>query len=148
MTTWGDNPEDLFTPSSESELLLYFQSASITLAPYSSSLKEEVTCSFVTPEHAYKTAWWHDPECSMNTHSCGKGKKKKRWSYLCKRPWRPIGLWDVESPTLSRQSAHRWRWGQPYAPAVMYPPIRNQRESWWQAEPPWNQPINRRSHKL
>jgi hypothetical protein len=26
------------------------------------------------------------------------------------------------APTLSRQSAHRWRWGcQPYAPAVLYP---------------------------
>jgi hypothetical protein len=27
----------------------------------------------------------------------------------CNRPWRPIGLWDVEAPTFSRQSAHRWR---------------------------------------
>jgi hypothetical protein len=26
-------------------------------------------------------------------------------------PWRPIGLWDFEVPTFSRQSAHRWRWG-------------------------------------
>jgi hypothetical protein len=25
------------------------------------------------------------------------------------RPWRPVGLWDVEDPTLSRQSANRWR---------------------------------------
>jgi hypothetical protein len=25
--------------------------------------------------------------------------------------WRPIGLWDVEALTFSRQSAHRWRWG-------------------------------------
>jgi hypothetical protein len=24
---------------------------------------------------------------------------------------RPIGLWDVETPTFSRQSAHRWQWG-------------------------------------
>jgi hypothetical protein len=33
--------------------------------------------------------------------------------------WRPIGLWDVEAPTFSRQSAHRWRWGcQPYAPTA------------------------------
>jgi hypothetical protein len=27
----------------------------------------------------------------------------------CNRPLRPIGLWDVKVPTLSRQSAHRWR---------------------------------------
>jgi hypothetical protein len=37
-------------------------------------------------------------------------------SYLCNRPWRPIGLWDVEDPTLSRQSAHRWGGFQPYTP--------------------------------
>jgi hypothetical protein len=35
------------------------------------------------------------------------------------RPWSLIGLRDVKDPTVSRQSAHRWRWGcQPYAPAV------------------------------
>jgi hypothetical protein len=28
-------------------------------------------------------------------------------------------LWDVEVPTFSRYSAHRWRWGcQPYAPSA------------------------------
>jgi hypothetical protein len=37
-------------------------------------------------------------------------------------PWRPIGLWDVDDPTFSRQSAHRWRWDcQPYAPSALYP---------------------------
>jgi hypothetical protein len=42
--------------------------------------------------------------------------------YPCNRPWRPIGLWEVDAPTYSRQSAHRWRWGcQPYAPAALYP---------------------------
>jgi hypothetical protein len=36
-------------------------------------------------------------------------------------PWKPIGLWDVEDRTLSRQSAPRWRWGcRPYAPAALY----------------------------
>jgi hypothetical protein len=46
-------------------------------------------------------------------------------SYPCNRPWRLIGLWDVEVPTVSRQSAHRWRWGrQPYAPAALYAPAR------------------------
>jgi hypothetical protein len=39
-------------------------------------------------------------------------------SYPCNRPWSPIGLWDVEAPTSSRRSAHRWRWScQPYAPS-------------------------------
>jgi hypothetical protein len=46
-------------------------------------------------------------------------------SYPCNRPWRPIGLWDVEVPTFSRQSAHRWRRGcQPYAPAGLPLPPR------------------------
>jgi hypothetical protein len=51
----------------------------------------------------------------------------KKKSYPCNRPWRPIGLWDVEAPTFSRQSAHRWRWGQPYAPAALHP----QEDSWY-----------------
>jgi hypothetical protein len=31
------------------------------------------------------------------------------YSYPRNRPWRSIGLWDVKDPTLSRQSAQRWR---------------------------------------
>jgi hypothetical protein len=43
--------------------------------------------------------------------------------YSCDRPWRPIGLWDVEVPIFFRQSAHRWRWGcQPYEPTALYTP--------------------------
>jgi hypothetical protein len=30
-------------------------------------------------------------------------------SFPLYRPWRPLGLWEVEAPTFSRQSAHRWR---------------------------------------
>jgi hypothetical protein len=38
--------------------------------------------------------------------------------YPCNRQWRPVGLWNGETPTFSRHSDHRWRWGcQPYAPA-------------------------------
>jgi hypothetical protein len=52
----------------------------------------------------------------------------KRQSYPCKRPFRPIGLWNVEAPTSSRQSAQRWRWGwQPYVLAALYP----QEDSWY-----------------
>jgi hypothetical protein len=44
------------------------------------------------------------------------------------RSWRPIGLWDVEAPTFSRQSAHRWRWGcHFYASAALHP----QEDSWY-----------------
>jgi hypothetical protein len=52
----------------------------------------------------------------------------KSKGYPCNRPWRPIGLWDVEAPTFSIQSAHRWRWDcQPYAPAALNP----QEDSWY-----------------
>jgi hypothetical protein len=40
------------------------------------------------------------------------------------RPWRPLGLREVEDPTIFRQSAHRGGRGQgcqPYAPAALYP---------------------------
>jgi hypothetical protein len=34
----------------------------------------------------------------------------------------PIGLREVEAPTLLKQTANRWRQGcQPYAPAALYP---------------------------
>jgi hypothetical protein len=49
----------------------------------------------------------------------------KKIKLFCNRPPRPIGMWDVEAPTFSRQSTHRWRWGcQPYAPAALLPPGR------------------------
>jgi hypothetical protein len=32
-----------------------------------------------------------------------------KYSYPSNRHWRPIGLWDVKDPTLSKESAHRWR---------------------------------------
>jgi hypothetical protein len=35
--------------------------------------------------------------------------KVKKIKLSRNRPCRPIGLWDVKDPTLSRQSAHRWR---------------------------------------
>jgi hypothetical protein len=44
-------------------------------------------------------------------------QSKVKQSYPCNKPWRSIVLWDVEAPTFSRHSAHRWRWGcEPYAP--------------------------------
>jgi hypothetical protein len=52
---------------------------------------------------------------SSQRHIQASGKRK---SYPCNRPWRPVGLWDVEAPTFSGQSAHRWWWGcRPYATA-------------------------------
>jgi hypothetical protein len=33
-----------------------------------------------------------------------KNLKKKKYPH--NTPWRPIGLWDVKDPTLSRQLAH------------------------------------------
>jgi hypothetical protein len=51
--------------------------------------------------------------------------KSVHHGHPCNRPWTPTGLWDVETPTFSKQSARRWRWGcQPYAPVALYPPVR------------------------
>jgi hypothetical protein len=59
---------------------------------------------------------------TTNRLSYGAALMKVRWSYRCNRPWRPLGLWDVEAPTSARQSAHRRRWCcQPHAPAARYP---------------------------
>jgi hypothetical protein len=44
--------------------------------------------------------------------------REARRNYPCNRPRRPIRLWDVEAPTFSIQTAHRWRRVcQPYAAA-------------------------------
>jgi hypothetical protein len=40
--------------------------------------------------------------------ACHDLHSKKKKSYPSNRPWRPIRLWDVKDPTLSRQSAHRF----------------------------------------
>jgi hypothetical protein len=44
------------------------------------------------------------------------------WNLSRNRPWRPSGMWDVEAPTFSKQSANRSRWGcELYAPAFLPP---------------------------
>jgi hypothetical protein len=51
-----------------------------------------------------------------------KNYSEKKNYYPRNRPWKPIGLWDVEDTTLSRQSAHRWRWGSAlYAGCTLFP---------------------------
>jgi hypothetical protein len=52
----------------------------------------------------------------------GRYVRVKKWSCPCSRPWRPIGVCEVEAPTSARKSALRWRQCcQPYAPAAIYP---------------------------
>jgi hypothetical protein len=44
------------------------------------------------------------------------------WKIFIWFQFEPIGLWDVEASTYSRQSSYRWRWGwQPYAPPPLTP---------------------------
>jgi hypothetical protein len=55
-----------------------------------------------------------------NARQIGVSMCKQKQSYPCNRPWRPMRFWNVEDPTLSRRSAHRWRLGcQPYDPAAL-----------------------------
>jgi hypothetical protein len=79
----------------------------------------------------HKNTQSHDAQTRHNTQSYTSNKghirhneynTNKKYSSPRNRPWRPIVLWDVENPTLSIQSAHRWRLGcQPYTPATLYP---------------------------
>jgi hypothetical protein len=65
---------------------------------------------------------WAVTSSAAEVVTFSKVKSKKR-SYPRSRPWRPTGLRDVEDPTLSRQSAHRWNLGcQFYAPAALCSP--------------------------
>jgi hypothetical protein len=80
-------------------------------------------CNYIPPFH---TGTLH---LTLITQVCKNYEKKKGGgqmkSYSCNRPWRLIGLWNIEAPTFSRKSAHRWQWGcQPYVPATLYPPER------------------------
>jgi hypothetical protein len=56
---------------------------------------------------------WSQVGCSV---------KKKKESYPCNRPWRPIGLWDVEASTFSLDNrlTDGGKFRQPYAPAALY----------------------------
>jgi hypothetical protein len=55
-------------------------------------------------------------------------KRQRRNSYPCNRPWWHIWMRDVEAFTISRQSAHRWRWCcEAYSPAVLY----RHEDSWY-----------------
>jgi hypothetical protein len=56
---------------------------------------------------------------------CNMHVKNEKVNYPCNRSWKTIGLWEIETPTFSRQSAHRCGWRcQTYATAALYPPGR------------------------
>jgi hypothetical protein len=81
----------------------------------------------VPPKRRFAFSWLHGhiPE-DKTVQWRDKGTKGK--AIPCNRPWRPIGLWDVEAPTFSGQSPYTWRWGcQPYSPAAFSP----QEDSWY-----------------
>jgi hypothetical protein len=68
--------------------------------------------------------WWY---LCMNhiLHDCVLNASNKKVKLSLYRPWRIIEVWDVEAPTFSRKSTHRWRWRcQPYALAALYLPGR------------------------
>jgi hypothetical protein len=49
---------------------------------------------------SYTNAYWHRM-LPLSNKFTSVVTGKKRWSYPCNRPWRPIGFWDVEAPTFS-----------------------------------------------
>jgi hypothetical protein len=48
--------------------------------------------------------------CFISFHFILPMNEDKRWNYPWNSPWRPIGLWDIEAPAFSRQSAHKCQW--------------------------------------
>jgi hypothetical protein len=47
----------------------------------------------------------HSQYCTVTYNTC-----KKRVNCPCNRPWRPIGLWDVETSTFYIQSGSQMAW--------------------------------------
>jgi hypothetical protein len=87
-----------------------------------SEIKFEESLLLISPESfVFSSAMQKQKHLNMQNYNF-MFSALKRWLYSCNRSWRPIGLWDVEAPTLSRQSAHRWQWD--CQPAALYPPGR------------------------
>jgi hypothetical protein len=115
----------------ETKWVLSFIFATMTTPPHTPFSIRHLRSSLTHPGSAFRPSprmhihcWLHCftlPLTLANVYrSC-----KKMLIYLCNRPWSPIGLRDVEAPTFSRKSAHRWRKGcQPYVLAAFYTPGR------------------------
>jgi hypothetical protein len=120
--SWRSLAENKCTRGKESELHWLTtgpstSSSPITAAVYSFSAKDHTS-------HAERATLWKGspvcPQCSELWRFWFQFYVENIILQCCNDvPWRPVGLWDVEAPTFSRQSAHRWRWGcQPYVPAA------------------------------
>jgi hypothetical protein len=62
---------------------------------------EELVDSFTTSIVFYKTTHLDIPDNNLHVD--------KRQSCPCNRSWGLTALWDIEAPTFSRQSTHKWR---------------------------------------
>jgi hypothetical protein len=58
-----------------------------------------------------------------------KSKMKKKKSYPCNRPWRPIGLWDIVAPTFSLDN--RLTDGTDVVSLTRWSPFTPQENSWY-----------------
>jgi hypothetical protein len=114
----------------ERGLSVWHSKCRFRVVPASNEQGKQITVPNSCPmcaQHAHR----HRP-CSIAVtyHRPPPQQASESWPKLSpfKRPWRPIGLWHVEAPTFSIQSAHRRRWNcQTYAPAALYP----QEDSWY-----------------
>jgi hypothetical protein len=80
--------------------------ASLLLCWYSILKMEMIRCSetlvHIQTTRSYISENGSSPRARLDEYS----KSKVKVNLPRNRPWRPIGLWDVKDPTLSRQSAH------------------------------------------
>jgi hypothetical protein len=80
--------------------------------PYRNSRDRDLSMlTIITQDPSPSWQWLKKPHSSGTWH-CVMWQTDKKLSL-----WRPTGLWDVEDPTLSRQSAHGWRTGRALLPS-------------------------------
>jgi hypothetical protein len=114
-----------------SETLIDFQRAAWRYIPENGTLLKHRLKSQIHLEIVFNAGWITVTKSTDHFRSDGNashltshlGWDHKKQSCLRNRPWRPIRLWDVKNPKLSRHSAHRWWSGcQPHASAALYFP--------------------------
>jgi hypothetical protein len=85
-----------------------------TILPQTYSIQFELLSKYEAPDEGPSLQWYSG--CSSGFEDCITGHIKKS-RHPCYRPLKTLELWEVETPTLLRQTANRRRQGcQPYTP--------------------------------
>jgi hypothetical protein len=97
---WTLNNDELH--SSNLSLLCSSRHQNVSPPPIGASLTLDKALGFMSTKIVIVKIWI---QCCQHCHSfCHHSAYK---NYLYNRPWRPVGLWDVEAPSYLRQSTQR-----------------------------------------